>query len=200
MNTMPATRSPARAGGPTCYTCCRPAAPKSLMNKDCSRFSRLVDKSSIRLGGYTGRYRYRGLTSTPAEPAEAAAIVPSQWVKDSRVVAAHPATCCIISPLHRYVGARVALETLVLLQPVADAPCPRRRCSAAGPTPRTTTPSDRGAVVSFAAGGVRSSDGCMGSIERPQSNLRVTMKVTRPWQPTATHLAGCRIIQRCMEK
>jgi hypothetical protein len=45
--------------------------------------------------------RYKGLTRSPAEPAEPAGIVTSQWVKDSRLVAAPPATCCTTSPSDR---------------------------------------------------------------------------------------------------
>jgi hypothetical protein len=73
------------------------AAPKSLINdrhSNFSRFSRLVDDSNMRLGMWGYVIGYRGLTVSPAEPAEPARIVPSQWVRDRKVVAAPPAPCC----------------------------------------------------------------------------------------------------------
>jgi hypothetical protein len=151
MNIMPTTGSPARGGrvaSTTCYTCCKPAAPKSLIYKDYSRFSRfsrLVDDWNIRLRirGYTGEYR--GLTSPPAEPAEPAGIVLSQWVKRSRVVAA---TLRPAAPYHRHAAASAHSSSAT---PQTSSPPPT--CLTAAPTAPvpyktycTLTPSHRRTV------------------------------------------------------
>jgi hypothetical protein len=111
MNIMPTTGSPARGGrvaSTTCYTCCKPAAQKSLIYKAYSRFSRFsrfIDNSNTGIGtqGYIGTYK--AFPQSPAEPAEPAAVVSSQWVRRSRMVGAQPATCCTTSPSHPRGGA-----------------------------------------------------------------------------------------------
>jgi hypothetical protein len=109
MNSVPRTACSQQAASRSCYTCCRPASSKSLINKRYSRFSkfsRLIDNSNTRFGtqGYTRTYI--GFAQHPAEPAEPAGVVPSQWVKNSRLGDTRPTTCCTtISPYHHHTAA-----------------------------------------------------------------------------------------------
>jgi hypothetical protein len=68
---------------------------KLLINKRysrCSRFSRLIN-SNICSCRPCPAGTYKELARHPAEPAEPAVTLSSQWDKRSRRVAAHPATC-----------------------------------------------------------------------------------------------------------
>jgi len=83
----------------------KPAAPKSLINKQCSsfsRFNRLMTDSNTTLSTCPYQRRYRGGGLPPAEPAEPAGAVVSQWLKTSRLFACAllPAADIAITPRH----------------------------------------------------------------------------------------------------
>jgi hypothetical protein len=131
MNNMRTNRSTARGGRgwrrpEPAAPAAQPAAPKSLINKHCSgfsSFSRLIDDLTMYSGMWAYAERYKGLARPPAEPAEPAGIVTSQWVKGSRLVAAP-----------RYLLHHFTITSL-------RAPIPRRlrstrRCRSRAPTPQ----------------------------------------------------------------
>ena len=121
MNNMRTNRSTARGGRgwrrpEPAAPAAQPAAPKSLINKHCSgfsSFSRLIDDLTMYSGMWAYAERYKGLARPPAEPAEPAGIVFSQWVTSSRLVAAHSNNPLQISPSHRCTVALIVLDVAV---------------------------------------------------------------------------------------
>jgi hypothetical protein len=91
----------------------QPAARKSLINKHYSRFSRfsrLINNPNANSGPPCLLTYIRGWSRPPAEPAEPAGIVFSQWVTSSRMVAAHSNNPLQISPSHRCTVALIVFD------------------------------------------------------------------------------------------